>query len=364
MKRILLELCICLNLLIQGCNNGESPKPGENISFDIKENYTDTCFRVNKIIQLSDSGYILAGGASTGNGKFQNLFMKYDPAGKRVWVNIKSHSDSPKGFCEIIKLNENKLYAYRDYGFNYDPSPRIVEYNGKGKMIFQNIIGIGIKMNSLVFIPYDYFIAGQDQGHLAYQKLDTGARSKWIKRYSFAPAGLSITQTEDNNFISIAGGNDSGNGNYLIKIDPEGDTIWTRNYKGYVVKALSDGNFLAITGTGSNIDFIMFDNPGNEKWKIQYTDASISSFTAGCLNILDFDSGYYVFTMLKDDGIFYIYVFNKSGKLTKTDQISDISTNDQLAIAKTIDEGIIVVKSNISNTSKIFEIIKLPKVTS
>ena len=364
MRKIYFLLLLLPILFFIRCNkNNESIKPENLIAFDNIENYSDTSFRINDIFQLGDSSYLLTGGVSISKEPFQNLIMKYDKSGKRIWINIKSHSDSPKGFSRVTIVNQNKYSAYRDKGFAYDPAPRIVDYDSKGKLIFQNFVNTSITMHGLTYVNGKYYLAGEKNKVMAFQKLDPDGTSKWLKFYQYAPAALSISQLSDSNFVCIGGGNSENVGYYLLKLNNKGDTIWTKPYKGFVVQGLPDGDFLAISGTGQYIEYIRFDKNAEEKWKNQFTDASPSSYEAGCFNILGYNSKYFMFTMLKDDGIFYLYEYDESGNPVNTLTVNDINPSIHIAITKTLDEGFIAVKSSIDTNPRDLELIKYSHVT-
>lgn len=95
---------------------------------------------------------------------------------------------------------------------------------------------------------------------------------------------LSVCQTEDGSYI--AGGSilSSGTDNYdmyLVRIDPFGDTIWTRTFGGNdyevctSVQQTADGGFIlcgrsASFSASSDIYCIKTDNDGNEQWSRTY----------------------------------------------------------------------------------------------
>jgi hypothetical protein len=363
MKR-LLYLLPGLTLLFTTCSkNNDNVNPENKIDFSISESYTDTAFRINDIIQLADSSYILVGGASINKGNFQNLIMKYNKSGKRVWVNIKSNSDSPKGFSRVFPINKNKLSAYRDKGFAYDPAPRIVDYDSKGKLTLQNFVNTSITMHGLDYVAGSYFLAGEKSSVVAFQELDPNGTSKWLKFYNSGKSMLSISSLSDTTFITIGGGDISISSNLMMKLNNKGDTLWTKPRKGFTVQGLADGNFLAITGGPQDIQFQSFDNSGSAKWKSDYSDANSSSYDQGCYNILAYQSQYFIFTMLKNDGILYCYEYDLSGNLVNTIKINDIQSGTQVAATNTIDNGLIVVKSVTSTAPGKVELIKYSNVT-
>ncbi len=363
MKRFYIPILLLAALSLSRCSkNNDNVSPKNQVDFDIQQNFADTSLRINDIIQLADSSFIMTGGASMNGGNFQNLIMKYDKNGKKVWVSIKSLSDSPKGFSRAFALSQSKYSAYRDVGFSYDPAPRIVDYNSSGTLLSQNFVNTSISMFGLAYESGNYYLAGVKNNYMAFQELKPDGTSQWIKFYLYGPAALSISALSDSDFVAIAGGKSSQTGNYLLKINNLGDTLWTRPYKGYIVKALANNDFLAISGSEPNVDFIMFDDHGNENWKVENTDVSTTSFDQGCSNILDYNSQHFIFSILKNDATLYLYEFDVSGNKTNTIQVKNVSSDTQVALTTTMDNGVIVVKSNISSSTKTLELTKYSKV--
>ncbi len=350
-------------LLIYQCSKNNEPSGPPNIlSFDNTENYTDTVFRVNDVIQLPDSSFIMAGGASIQNGKFQNLIMKFDKSGKKVWIRIKSQSDSPKGFSRIVAVSSGKLSAYRDVGFSYDPAPRIVDYDYNGNLVFQNFVNTSIIMHGLVYMKSKYYLSGEKNNVMAYQEVNPDGTSQWIRFFLNEPPSLSVSNVSDSALVAIGGGNTSRTGRFLYKINLQGDSLWTRPFGGYEVQGLSNGNFLAVTGSGSDIDFAMFDTDGHESWKNSFSDAGTSSYATGSYRNLDFQSQYYLFSLLKSDGLLYAYVYDGSGNRVNMIKITGVSGTSQVAITETMDNGFLVVKTNQSASTHDFELIKYSQV--
>ncbi len=79
--------------------------------------------------------------------------------------------------------------------------------------------------------------------------IKTFAQATWQKTYSLGYISYSIQETKDSNYIFTGS---SINGISLVKINPDGDTLWTKYYGlpndvGYSVQQTSDSGFI-ITG--------------------------------------------------------------------------------------------------------------------
>ena len=365
MKKIFYLPLMFLPLFISECSkNNDTVKPDNTIDFSIRESHSDTAFRVNDVIQLADSSFIMVGGASIHKGNFQNLVMKYDKNGKRVWISIKSNTDSPKGFSRVFAVTQNKISAYRDKGFTYDLAPRIVDYNTNGKYLDQNYVNTYIDMNAVEYVSGNFFLAGGKNGVVAFQELDPNGSSKWLKFYYSGKSMLSLSDLSDTSFVAIGGGDISISTNQLMTLNNKGDTLKTFPYKGFVVKGLQNGDFLATTGGTTNVQFRSFDQSGSVKWSSDKGSSGVTNaYPSGCYSILEYDKGYFIFTMIGNDGNLYCYEYDIAGKLVNTIQINDIGSDTRIAINKTFNNGLIVVKSVSSTTPGDVEIIKYSDVT-
>lgn len=134
-----------------------------------------------------------------------------------------------------------------------------------------------------------YIICGTTQSEgfgkrdLYLVKTDATGRQEWAKTYGGAEndEGRSVRQTTDGGFI-VAGFTASdaigSNDIYLLRLDGEGDTLWTRRLggsnddRGFVVRQARDGSFLlgGYTKSGScgGADYYLarFDANGAEIW--------------------------------------------------------------------------------------------------
>ena len=109
----------------------------------------------------------------------------------------------------------------------------------------------------------------------------------WTRTYGGADIdfGWSVQQTNDGGFVIIGSTESSGAGLsdvYLIRTDSDGDTLWTRTYggtdheHGNSIQQVSDGGFIIVGNTGSfsvdnyNIYLIRIDQNGDTLWTKTY----------------------------------------------------------------------------------------------
>lgn len=131
-------------------------------------------------------------------------------------------------------------------------------------------------------VPYNgSFVIGSD---IALLKTNSNGDVLWLKSFGGDndDYGTAIIKTKDGNYLlacnSMSFSADYFNDIYLIKIDADGNVLWTKNYTtpeqqriGDIVET-SEGNFfLNITdnyGTGhANLMWLLIDKNGNEQWR-------------------------------------------------------------------------------------------------
>jgi hypothetical protein len=158
-------------------------------------------------------------------------------------------------------------------------------------------------------------------------KVDQNGNQIWMKTYGSwgNDMGDDIIATTDGNFLIVGSsnsGSSTGQNANLIKIDPSGNQIWSKQYGGtgddygHSVKQCSDGGFILLGHTmsyGSNGDayLVKTDGSGNESWYKNFGGAH-------------YDEGTYLTT--NSDGSFTFVVRDSSNagqdidvKIIKTD---------------------------------------------
>ncbi|MBA7603649.1 hypothetical protein ES703_10764 [subsurface metagenome] len=136
---------------------------------------------------------------------------------------------------------------------------------------------------------------------------DTGIL--WTKTYggAYDDWGYSVEQTSDEGYIIVGYTNSFNAGDYevyLIKTDKNGDTLWTKTYRGvegsfgYSVQQSSDGGYIIagqniiIISAASDVYIIKTDENGDTMWTRNYGQALY--YEAGLSIQETFDGGYII----------------------------------------------------------------------
>jgi hypothetical protein len=246
-RSIFTAIIIVLVLLMMSCRRPTSPADEEPINIIWEKTYGGAYDDHGiSVQQTSDGGYIATGCIEPSSaGNYEVYLIKTDPNGDSLWTKTYSGVESSVGYS--------------------------VQQSPEGGYI---IAGQNIIVNSI-------------DAELYVIKTDENGNIMWTKNYGKADhqeAGLSIQITNDGGYI-IAGTTDyvlpfPGNV-YLVKINIDGDTLWTRIFDfgdyGACVQQSDDGGYI-ITGASSthyetqkmDVFLIKTDEDGNMLWAKTY----------------------------------------------------------------------------------------------
>jgi hypothetical protein len=343
------------------CKKDENVQPGNLDSFNISPPVNTTSYRVNKIIQVSDGGYILAGGAIiTQDGYYQHLIMKFDKFGNKLWENITTSRNSSIGFNEVFEISTNQYLAWRSFGFADDPYPRAVIYDADGKIISDTKLD-AIGGICFLYRNYNYYLAGSVDNNAAFQMVNTLGVSKWIKTFPDSPEIISLTPLPDGSFVAIGVLTYSGQANSLMKLSLSGDTIWTRPISGFMVKGLQDNSTLAIVIDQGKLAFMKISSLGNKTWEKSVNDIPYNSNYNYSVNIFNMDTAY-MFTVLNEN-VLHVFVLNEYGNtLKKTNITLTLPVGHQVTYTKTDDNGLMIVISDAIEQNHDVELLKMRRI--
>lgn len=197
------------------------------------------------IIQTSDDNFLIVGNTMTEANKLDVYLIKCNSSGDTLWTRKFGGQEDDNGWC--VKETSDKGYIIAGFTESYDAS-----------------------MNDVLLL-----------------KTDADGNKQWHKTYGGSGDDIawSIAINQDDGFTIAAQTNSFGNGDldaYLIRTDPNGDTLWTRTYGGpevdrvFSVDLAHDGSILlaGITysyGAGDRDAYLLkTDNSGKLLWQNTY----------------------------------------------------------------------------------------------
>jgi hypothetical protein len=249
-----------------------------------------------KVIQLSDSGYILLGNKSGFVGNTDVYLVRTDFTGNFNWD--RAFGGSEVNWAEDIIPTKDKGYAiagYMNLPGNSDYNVMLIKTDSLGHMQWMKNYGgsdwdLG---HSLVETPDSGFIItgetysfGNGNNDVFLLRTDKNGDSLWAKYYGGANAEIAydISKCHDGNYIVTGITSSFGKGDddvYLLKTDASGDTLWTRTFgdslddKAFAGIETNDHGF-ALAGSTMNFGakamdamLLKTDSTGSQKW-LQY----------------------------------------------------------------------------------------------
>jgi hypothetical protein len=219
------------------------------------------------ITSTSDGNFILAGYGSVYDDAYNVYLVKVTPDGDTIWTKTYGKSNNfastiiptiDRNFIicgtGFVILNSGSL----SYGFLHEITP-------DGDTIWSNTYEAPVGGFNAISPAADgnFIVAGytspnaSDEEYVYLQMIRPDGETMWTKTYGKVGGEITngITNTLDGNFI-FAGTTTTGvvgaKAVYLLKIKPDGDTIWTKTYGATDTKVANaivrtlDGNFVVV----------------------------------------------------------------------------------------------------------------------
>ncbi len=291
----------------------------------------------HSIEQTKDGGYIVAGHYQDFSGSGMML-LKLNASGHVVWRKTWSEPTSA-GFGYGLSAHETSDKGYIIVGYTY------IDYYDSNK-------------------HKDIFVA----------KADSLGNNQWLRNFgdSTDEFGYDVHETSDGHYLIAGSQYDLTSSNtkmYLLKLNTMGDTIWTRRYGGLFLSELksvwetTDGAYVlagssnsSTSGGATNLSVLKVDTAGSILWDKEYghTDFDYAN------EIRQTTDGGFIVTGLANlggipNGDMYLLKLDSLGNMTFPTSISEMYDKINIHVYPNPSEGIIYIKSNISNaTIRIF----------
>jgi hypothetical protein len=227
------------------------------------------------VSQTSDGGYIISGTTDNfGAGNTDLYLIKTNENGDTLWTRTFGGSGDDFGYCVKQINGGGYLMTGVSYDFGFGAGDvYLIRLDINGDTLWtktyggtQEDCGISILESSddsgFVIAGYTWsFGAGAEDYYLI--KIDGNGNILWTKSYGGDQIDnlLSADRTSDGGYILIGDtysfGTNSDRDVYLVKTNSIGDTLWTRIYSGignddaWSVKQTPDGGYIIAGGTNS-----------------------------------------------------------------------------------------------------------------
>ena len=238
-----------------------------------------------QVIQTPDDGYLIAGSTGSFEESGQIMVIKTDPNGYEEWRKYygeqyaetsESMEIGPDGNIVVAGLTERTGLAYQAYLIKLTIDGDTIwtrHYGGTSWDLARQVMPLADGGYALFGQTYSYGAGG---GDFYLLRLDSEGDTLWTRTYggSGLESGESFSLTNEGGFY-LAGYTESfGAGKkdvYVVKTDALGDTIWTRTYGGtedefaYGSCTSNDGGVITVGGSFSN-------TPGEGDFMIRKAD--------------------------------------------------------------------------------------------
>ena len=257
-----------------------------------------------------------------------------------------TYISATRGFdAYLVKINSTGGIVWeRTYGgLDYDWANSVAKTTDGGYIIAGGTSSFGIG-NSDVYLV----------------KTDSSGEILWERTYGgeLYEDALEIQPTSDGGYIIVGWTNSFGAGHddvYLIKTDVSGDTLWTRTFggnyydKGYSVKQTADGNYIVTGGidywspTNPDVYLVKIDPNGDSLWT-SVIDGGWSE--AGRFVVETYDGGYMLigWTMSFGHGAQDVYLVKveSTGEMVFSKTYGGAQMDIGTSIRTTLDGGYII----------------------
>ncbi len=323
------------------------------------------------VIQTKDGGFILAGGSNSfGDGSHDLWLIKTNVKGDTIWTRVYGGNNLDVGTA--VEQTADGGYIIVGYTQSYGVIGTdiwLLKTSATGELLWMRTYGgSGSEWGQDVQQTTDkgYLLAGNTSsfGAKYYDailiKTDSIGQAIWTRTYGGTgwEGSQSLKQTRDGNYI-LGGTTDSygagGKDIWLVKINPEGDEIWSRTFGGNddewcrAVEETYDGGFIAAGYTNSfgagGFDFLLIkaDSIGQLQWMQTYGGSGKEI----CLSARQTrDEGYILAGETSSFGSgsvdFWIVKTDSDGDTLWTDALGGESADYGKSVDITYDEGFII----------------------
>ncbi len=259
--------------------------------------------------QTSDGGFIMAGSSYTDDDAMYDVYLvKTDNNGIEEWTKVFGYGmfdlgysvkQTPDGGFIVAGTSDSQFLAikidssgneqwHNFYGGDGDETAFAVDLTDDGCFVLAG------STNS--------YGAGFDDMYLI--KINADGDTLWTKTYgeNQGEAAYSVHQTSDGGYI-LAGANHDYLDAYIVKTDAQGDTLWTKTFGGvggenaFAIEQTSDNGYIFVGKTQSygagayDVYLVKLDENGNEQWTKTFGEAldDIGWDVRQCT-----DGGYYI----------------------------------------------------------------------
>lgn len=274
---------------------------------------------VSEFIPTSDGGYLTIGNKSNSPYPQRFFMLKLDENCDSMWTVVHGDPDYQKGACGVVEAyNGGYLFTGQYAQDVYGRQLFIIKTNSTGTIMWERFYGLDGTDTGYCIIKADsgnYMITGQSpsfnnqqwNSDLFLMKIDSNGDSLWTRSYGGdqEDRGTRVRRTADGGYIAAGYAKSFSGGYYkdwyIVRTDANGDSLWTRAYGSVYedvaidVKELPDNAGFVVVGGWHYGQWdgclLRLDANGDSLWAVAIGGAGYEIFNAVELTA---DGGYIV----------------------------------------------------------------------
>lgn len=230
--------------------------------------------------QTNDGGYLVAGYTSVNNNSDFHI-VKLNPNGDSTWT--KTYTAASFGGARDAKPTIDGGYILAGYDNN---NAHVIKTDSLGDTLWTRSYGDLIHQDIFEAVQQTtdggYIFAGETNtpttlaNDMYLVKTDPNGDTLWTKTYG--GAGLQrawdVTQTSDGGYILVGSNFQTNNAIFVVKTDALGDTLWTGSYNGsncFSIKETTNSNYVLVGNSLSGHNLLLkINTTGTELWRKTY----------------------------------------------------------------------------------------------
>jgi hypothetical protein len=249
------------------------------------------------IVQTSDGGYIVTGSSWWGSSGRDIYLVRTDPGGERLWTKTYGGPFSDVGYSVVQAADGGYLVAGNTWSYGDGRSDVYLirtDHDGDtlwtrtyGDFDYDDAFAVLRVFNDCYVVAGRTCSYGDGDSDVYLMKIDSEGDTLWTRTYGgpLDDEAYAIAQTSDNGYLVAGWSSSYTEGDvdvFVIRTDANGDTVWTRTYGGvgvdigWSVAQAHDGGSLVVGYTessgagGSDIFVVRIGSTGDTLWTTTY----------------------------------------------------------------------------------------------
>jgi len=250
--------------------------------------YWDGCL---SFIQTADGGFALAGYTSSfGAGSYDFWFVRTNESGDSLWS--RTYGGEGEEVCNSLIQTADGGFELAGYSYSLEAGYSdfwLVRTDENGDSLWSRTFdgGYGDVCHSIIqttdggLALAGSTLSGLEELRSYFWLVWTGANGDSLRSRTFGWEGIcnSVIQTADRGYAlaGVIGYGEEGGDWYLVQLDENGDSLWSRTYNGsawqdicWTLLQTADGGYTLAGSAGSDIWLVRTDENGDSLWSLTF----------------------------------------------------------------------------------------------